>query len=78
MVNAFRNISLISLLTIISFSGIKAQTIRPDENPIFNGEQKFSAGIAFGTNLSQVDGDGMSGFSKIGMNIGPLINVRFS
>lgn len=76
MAKALRNIVFVSFLIACSFTGIQAQ-MRPDENPIFNGEQKFSAGIAFGANISQVDGDGMSGFSKIGMNAGPVVNIRF-
>jgi len=73
---------LISALLLILLPGMKssvsAQSIRPDENPVFNGEKKFTAGIAAGVNLSQVDGDGMSGFSKVGFNAGPVVNVRFT
>ncbi|KAA5532430.1 PorT family protein [Taibaiella lutea] len=75
----FKLIFGLLLLLVLSIDNlVSAQSIRADENPVFNGEKKFTAGIAVGANLSQVDGDGLSGFSKIGFNAGPVVNVRFN
>lgn len=76
-----RKFKLICALLPILFLGISAsvsaQSIRPDENPVFNGEKKFTAGLAAGVNISQVDGDNLSGFSKVGMNVGPVLQIHF-
>ena len=66
-----------SLVSLASLNQMNAQMIAA-ENPIFNGERKFTAGIALGTNISQVDGDNLSGFSKVGLNVGPVLNINFN
>lgn len=38
----------------------------------------FFAGLAVGCNITQVDGDGYSGYHKIGLNLGPVVYARFS
>lgn len=38
----------------------------------------FYGGFAAGANFSQVDGDGYSGYNKVGLNVGPLIYARLS
>lgn len=38
----------------------------------------FFAGFAAGCNITQVDGDGYSGYHKIGLNFGPVVYARFS
>lgn len=38
----------------------------------------FYAGFVAGCNITQVDGDGYSGYHKIGLNFGPVAYARFS
>ncbi len=40
--------------------------------------QRFMAGLSGGLNLSQLDGDDLSGFNKPGLNIGPFVNTVLS
>jgi hypothetical protein len=74
----FRFIAAATFCVLSVFNAAKAQRITAAENPIFNGERKFTAGIALGTNISQVDGDNLSGFSKVGLNAGPVLNINFT
>jgi hypothetical protein len=78
MNKAFLFLLFASFLSLVASHSSYAQMMTPDENPIFNGERKFTAGIALGTNISQVDGDNLSGFSKVGLNAGPVLNVNFT
>ncbi|MCO6490500.1 MAG: outer membrane beta-barrel protein [Phaeodactylibacter sp.] len=38
-------------------------------------ERRFEAGIVAGMNLSQVDGDDLTGFNKIGVNVGGRVDA---
>lgn len=40
------------------------------ENPLHAQEQRFKGGIVAGINLSQIDGDKLSGYNQIGVNAG--------
>ncbi len=40
--------------------------------------QEFNAGPIIGLNTSQISGDGLGGFNKIGLNIGGFINRSFN
>jgi hypothetical protein len=40
--------------------------------------QVFDAGLEIGVNASQVDGDNLAGFNKIGLTTGVIANVNFS
>lgn len=71
-------LSCLSGLLLGTVSYLHAQQMTPDENPIFNGERKFTAGFALGTNISQIDGDNLSGYYKFGLNAGPVVNVNFT
>lgn len=44
----------------------------PADNPLFNGEKKFSGGLVLGGNIAQVDGDYLNGYHKIGLNVGAI------
>ncbi|MFT4061129.1 MAG: porin family protein [Edaphocola sp.] len=55
---------------VCGFVPVRAQRILPQDNPIFNGERKFAAGICLGANFTQVDGDYMNGYHKVGLNTG--------
>lgn len=38
----------------------------------------FFGGFTVGMNMSQVDGDSFSGYHKVGLNVGPLVYLRFN
>lgn len=38
----------------------------------------FEGGFALGINASQVDGDLIAGFNKLGLNTGPVLDINFS
>lgn len=38
----------------------------------------FFGGFTAGINMSQVDGDSFSGYHKVGLNLGPLVYLRFN
>jgi hypothetical protein len=78
MNTASRLIAVGLLLSSTSVGHLHAQHMTAAENPIFNGERKFTAGLALGTNISQVDGDNLSGFSKVGLNAGAVLNINFT
>ena len=40
--------------------------------------QEFNAGPVIGLNTSQVSGDGLGGFNKVGLSIGGFINRKFN
>ena len=40
--------------------------------------QEFNAGAVIGLNTSQVSGDGLGGFNKVGLSIGGFINRKFN
>lgn len=42
-----------------------------------NNDRTFYGGLTAGTNFSQVDGDGFSGYHKVGLNVGALVYVPF-
>lgn len=59
------NYLIIIILTIlVNLSFVQAQT--------------FEAGAAVGFNMSQIDGDALFGFRRIGLAIGPTININLS
>lgn len=66
------------LLSLLTCADIAAQY-----TPFFiipEGEKKrtFYGGVAVGMNCSQVDGDTYSGYHKAGINLGPLVYLRFN
>lgn len=77
MGTTLKSILFAASLSALTFTQLNAQ-LTAAENPIFNGERKFTAGIAIGTNISQVDGDNLSGFSKVGLNAGAVVNINFN
>ncbi|MEM6806977.1 MAG: outer membrane beta-barrel protein [Bacteroidota bacterium] len=40
--------------------------------------QSFGGGISLGVNASQVDGDALSGFNQLGLNLGAFVNYEIS
>lgn len=57
---------LSAILTLTSIT-LHAQSTGP--------ERRFEAGIVAGFNLSQVDGDDLTGFNKIGVNVGGRVDA---
>jgi hypothetical protein len=51
---------------------------RPEDNPLFNGERKFTGGLVAGINACQVDGDYLNGYHKLGLNFGAVAYVSFT
>lgn len=47
------------------------------DNPLFNGERKFTGGLVAGMNACQVDGDYLNGYHKLGLNVGAVAFVNF-
>jgi hypothetical protein len=62
-----------TLLFLFSFSILSAQT--SSANPV---AFKFNGGIIGGATLSQIHGDGVGGFNKIGFNLGATVEMRNS
>ena len=48
------------------------------DNPLFNGERKFTGGLVAGINACQVDGDYLNGYHKLGINVGAVAFVNFT
>lgn len=48
------------------------------DNPLFNGERKFTGGLILGGNATQVDGDYLNGYHKLGFNAGAIACVNFA
>lgn len=48
------------------------------DNPLFNGERKFSGGLVAGGNVCQVDGDYLNGYHKLGLDVGAVAYVNFT
>jgi hypothetical protein len=71
-------VSFIVLIFIVIPSALTAQFIKAEENPVFNGERKFSGGVVLGVNAAQVDGDYLSGYSHWGLKAGVSAFVNFS
>ena len=74
---ALRSVLLLLLLWCLAYD------VQAQYTPFFmtgDGEPKhtFYGGIAVGANFSQVDGDGFSGYHKVGLNIGPLVYARIT
>lgn len=46
--------------------------------PVYSSAQKFNAGIRFGMDGSQVNGDRLSGFDKLGLLGGVFVNRSFT
>ena len=46
-------------------------------SPLLSHSQNFNAGILSGINTSQVSGDRLSGFNKLGIRLGGFINRNF-
>jgi len=67
---------IISLLLFLSCSSLFAQINAGDPND--NDFHLFDAGFSAGFNFSQVDGDDLAGFNKLGINAGPIVHVNFS
>ncbi len=59
-------LQLIALLFFLT-STLHAQNAGP--------ERRFEAGLVAGFNLSQVDGDDLTGFNKIGVNVGGRVDA---
>lgn len=49
---------------------VAAKAQRQADNPLFNGERKFTGGLVAGLNASQVDGDYLNGYHKLGISAG--------
>ncbi len=68
---------IIILIAILAgFSAVEAQINAGDPND--SEFHLFDAGLSLGLNFSQVDGDDLAGFNKLGVNIGPIVHVNFS
>ncbi len=65
------------ILFLISSLPCRAQQGQAD-NPLFNGERKFSGGLVAGMSATQVDGDYLNGYHKVGINAGAVGYVHFS
>jgi len=68
-------IGLFSILVIFlfPFSFLSAQTSSSDGQAF-----KFNGGFLGGATLSQIHGDGVGGFNKIGFNLGATVEIRNS
>lgn len=47
-----------------------------ERNPFLNGEKIFLGGLVAGANITQVDGDYLNGYHKVGINAGAIGMVR--
>lgn len=70
-------------LTFLLLLSCVAGTAGAQSAPFFSNEggserRIFYGGFAAGANFSQVDGDGYSGYNKVGLNVGPLVYARLS
>ena len=62
---------LVLVLVLLSFTSVILSQGRIDQ-------RKFKAEFLIGGNFSQLDGDGLSGFNKIGLRLGPRILYAFA
>ncbi|MCX6282215.1 MAG: porin family protein [Bacteroidetes bacterium] len=46
--------------------------------PLMGFSQKFNGGLLLGGNVSQVDGDDLEGYHKVGFQAGAYVNLRLS
>lgn len=69
---------VLTILAILSgaFNSLAQADIK--DNPIFNGERKFTGGLVLGGNATQVDGDYLNGYHKFGLNAGAIGCVNFA
>jgi hypothetical protein len=74
----FQRIVFLLALTSIFSAWTNAQSLSPADNPLFNGERKFTGGLVAGGNACQVDGDYLNGYHKFGINAGAVAYVNFS
>lgn len=69
-------LSFIHVFIFIIASGFcKAQNALPLSA---DNERTFTGGLAFGANVTQVDGDGFAGYNKLGFNFGPMVYAHIS
>ncbi len=45
-------------------------------NYYVENEREFFGGVIAGTNLSQIEGDGIAGYNKVGANVGAIVYAR--
>lgn len=68
---------IIIVITLFSLNlGLSAQINAGD--PDDNEFHLFDGGFSLGANFTQVDGDDLAGFNKIGINVGPIIHINFN
>lgn len=49
---------------------------RPQAVYLMNDEYRFFGGLVGGVNFTQVDGDTYSGYNKVGLNVGAIVQAR--
>lgn len=69
---------LLFTLLLLQCAEISAQYMPFFIIPEGEKQRTFYGGVAIGANFSQVDGDTYSGYHKVGINLGPLVYVRFN
>lgn len=77
LVPVLMRLFLLSLCILLSCFSAESQTVS-----LFDREgaeyRTFYGGLAVGANFTQVDGDGYSGYNKVGVYAAPLVYVRLS
>ncbi len=66
------------LFIVVGLIALQADAQKKPESPFADEYRSFWGGVAGGVNFSQVDGDGFAGYNKVGLNVGPIVYVRFS
>lgn len=65
-------------ITLLLIANTTFGQSNPSDNPLFNGERKFTGGLVGGINACQVDGDYLNGYHKLGVNVGAVAFVNFT
>lgn len=77
MKRQFELIGVISLTLLLSFFLSNAYGQSDNDIPFFNGEKKFTGGIAGGVNICQIDGDAYYGYNKLRFLGGGIVYWNF-
>ncbi len=64
-------------ILFIVFTMIPSFVTAQEDNSYFSGEKTFYGGLLLGANASQIDGDGFSGYHKLGLNVGATVYWHF-
>lgn len=76
----FRLVLCVSIALFSFVGAVNAQKVidfSMEDNPIFNDETKIAGGLVLGLNATQVDGDYLNGYHRVGLNVGVTGMFRF-